>query len=136
MAKTEKREKILIVDDQEPMRLLLAQLLEKDLGAEVTLAGTCEAALRLIAESTYDLVLLDVLMPGVGGIEVLRRIRTDSANRATPVILVSILARPDAGSQQITLERAKSLGANGLLAKPVERKGLVAAAKAYLRAAD
>jgi len=84
MGKFENTCRVLLVDDQEPMRLLLAQFIRQDLGAEITLAGTCEAALRLAGRNTYDVILLDLLMPGMGGFELLSRIRSDSPNKSTP----------------------------------------------------
>jgi len=130
--KPEGRRKILIVDDQEPMRLLLAQFVEQELGAEVTLAGTCEAALRFVGENTYDVILLDLMMPGIGGVELLRRVRAVSANKATPVVIVSVLV--DAPVEGMSLGSAKALGANAVVSKPVDRRTLVAAVKAQLRA--
>ena len=134
MGKPEGRRKVLVVDDQEPMRLLLAQYVEQDLGAEVTLAGTCEGALHLVAARTYDAILLDLMMPGIGGVELLRRIRTDSANKSTPVIIVSILVDAPVEDERMSLGRAKAIGANAVVSKPVDRKALVAAVKAQLRA--
>jgi CheY-like chemotaxis protein len=91
------RRRILIVDDEEPMRLLLAKIVRQDLDAEVTLAGTAEAALRFAREIAYDAILLDLLMPGIGGAELLKQIRDDSASRSAPVVIISILANsPDA----------------------------------------
>jgi len=133
MEKTRRR-RVLIVDDQEPMRILLAQYIQQDLDAEVTLAGTCEAALRLVKESVFDVILLDLMMPGIGGIEVLKRTRTDSANQATPIVIVSILANAPEGGERMTEQRAKTLGANALLSKPVNRSALIAAVKAQLGA--
>lgn len=107
------------------MRLVLAKIVQQDLDVEVALAGTCETALRLARENRYDAILLDLLMPGIGGGELLRRIRADSANRSTPVIIVSVLANsPD----------TKALGASAILSKPVDRGELIAALKAQLRA--
>jgi CheY-like chemotaxis protein len=134
MGKPEGRRKVLVVDDEEPMRLLLAQYVEHDLGAEVTLAGTCEGALRLVGSNTYDAILLDLMMPGIGGVELLRRIRTDSANRATPVVIVSILVDAPVEDERMSLGRAKAIGANAVVSKPVNRKALVVAVKAQLRA--
>lgn len=133
MAKPEGRRKVLIVDDEEPMRLLLAQFVEQDLGAEVTLAGTCEGALRLAGENTYDVILLDLMMPGIGGVELLKRIKTDSANKSTPVVIVSILAYAPVESERMSLERGKALGACAVVSKPVNRRVLIAAVKAQLR---
>jgi CheY-like chemotaxis protein len=118
------RRRILIVDDEEPMRLLLAKIVRQDLDAEVTLAGTAEAALRFAREIAYDAILLDLLMPGIGGAELLKQIRDDSASRSAPVVIISILANsPD----------AKALGASAILSKPVDRTALVKVLKTQLR---
>jgi two-component system phosphate regulon response regulator PhoB len=116
------------------MRLLLAQFIQQDLDAEVTLAGTCEAALRLVRESAFDVILLDLMMPGIGGIELLRHIRTDSANQATPVVIVSILVDAPDMAERMSALRAKTLGANAVVSKPVSRSELIAAVKAQLGA--
>ena len=120
------RHRVLIVDDEESMRLLLARVLVNGLKAEVTLAGTCEQALRLAENYAYDAILLDLLMPGVGGFEVLKEIRRASPNIATPVIIVSVL------SDQATRDRCMRLGANAYVVKPIERNVLVATVKAQI----
>jgi CheY-like chemotaxis protein len=126
------RRRVLIVDDEEPMRLLLAKIVQQDLDAEVTLAGTCEAALRFARESAYDAILLDLMMPGIGGVGLLERIRTDSENRSTPVVVVSVLVNaPDEGGRN-SVQRAKALGAASVLSKPVDRSSLVAVLKAQI----
>ena len=129
-----RRCRILIVDDQEPMRLLLAQFIGQDLRADITLAGTGEAALRFARDNTYDAILLDLMMPGVGGVEVLRRIRADSANRFTPVIVVSILAGAAEGGEHMSIVHARALGANAVVPKPVHRAYLLTTVKAQLGA--
>ena len=83
--------RILIADDEESIRLLLRRILESNPALEMTLADGGAAALKLAAERSYDLILLDLLMPEVGGIEVLTRLRSGSANKKTPVIIVSVL---------------------------------------------
>jgi len=122
------RHRLLIVDDEESTRLLLARLLTKDMKVEAQLAGTCEQALRFANNYAYDAILLDLQMPGIGGFEVLRKIRAGSANMATPVMIVSVL------SDQETNDRCIALGANGYLVKPVERRALTYAVKALLAA--
>jgi DNA-binding response OmpR family regulator len=122
------RHRMLIVDDEESMRLFLARTLTTGLKAEVTLAGTCEQALRLAGNYAYDAILLDLLMPGVGGFEVLAEIRRASPNAATPVIVVSVL------SDQATKDRCTKAGANAYVVKPVERNSLVATVKAQIAA--
>ena len=120
------RHRVLIVDDEESMRLLLARILSTVLKVEVTLAGTCEQALRLAGNYAYDAILLDLLMPGIGGYEVLKEIRRASPNVATPVIIVSVLA------EQATKDRCAAAGATAYLVKPVERNALVAMVKAQI----
>jgi DNA-binding response OmpR family regulator len=120
------RHRVLIVDDEESMRLFLARILVSGLEAEVTLAGTCEQALHLAGNYAYDAILLDLLMPGIGGYEVLKRLRRASPNVATPLVIVSVLA--DAATQS----RCMKTGATGYLVKPVERNALVSTIKAQL----
>ncbi len=134
MGKTRTRRSVLIVDDQEPMRLLLAEIVTQELAADISLAGTCEAALRLASQKTYDLILLDLMIPGIGGFEVLKRIRTDSANKSTPLVVVSVLRTSIIGDEPLPAERAKAFGANAVVSKPFSRSGLVAAVRAQLRA--
>jgi DNA-binding response OmpR family regulator len=120
------RHRVLIVDDEESMRLFLARTITAGLKAEVTLAGTCEQAKRLASNYAYDAILLDLLMPGVGGFEVLDEIRRASPNAATPVIIVSVLA------DQATKDRCMKAGANAYVVKPVERQSLVAVVRAQI----
>ncbi len=122
------RHRVLIVDDEESMRLFLARILATGLKAEVTLAGTCEQALRYAENYAYDAILLDLRMPGVGGFEVLREIRRASPNMATPVVIVSVL------SDQVSKDRCMAAGANAYVVKPIERNSLVASVKQQIAA--
>jgi len=110
---------MLVIDDEESTRLLLARMLSQDLNAEVQLAGTCEQALRYASTYVYDAILLDLLMPGIGGFGVLHDIRRNSPNAATPVILVTQVAEKD------TLDRCLAAGANAYHLKPIERGELL-----------
>lgn len=116
MATATKRRNVLIVDDHEPTRLLIGRIVTQELGARVALAGTCEEALRLAEHTQYDVILLDLLMPGIGGYEVLRLMRERGANRATPILVVSVM------SSHESRERCRLLGATSFLAKPVDRE--------------
>jgi DNA-binding response OmpR family regulator len=118
--------RVLIVDDEESMLLLLGRTVESVPQVEITLAGGCEEGLRLAGSQGYDLILLDLLMPGIGGIEVLQRIRTASPNAATPVIIISVM------SDEATKIVCKSLGANAYIVKPIERDAVVAAVQSQL----
>jgi DNA-binding response OmpR family regulator len=122
------RHRVLIVDDEESTRLLLAKVLSRDLRCEVVLAGTCEQALRLAGNYVYDAILLDLMMPGIGGVEVLKQVRASSPNMATPVIIVSML------SDQTTMDLCMNVGANAYLVKPVERHSLLNTVKAQIAA--
>lgn len=110
------RRNVLIVDDHEPTRLLVGRIVVQELGARVTPAGTCDEALLLAEEQVYDVILLDLLMPGIGGYEVLRRIRAHGPNRKTPVLVLSVMATHE------SMEQCRQLGASAFLAKPVDRE--------------
>ena len=118
--------RVLIVDDEESMRLFLARILTTVLKVEVMLAGTSEQALRLAGTYAFDAILLDLLMPGIGGFEVLKELRRASPNAATPVIIASALA------DKATRDRCLRAGATAYLVKPVERNSLIATVKAQI----
>ena len=122
------RYRMLVIDDEESTRLLLARMLSQELGAEVQLAGTCEQALRYASTCVYDAILLDLLMPGIGGFGVLHELRRNSPNAATPVILVTQVAEKD------TLDRCLAAGANAYHLKPIERGELLAIVRDQLAA--
>ena len=120
------RRKVLIVDDEESMRLILGRTVEAVPNVEITLAGTCEEALQLAGSRAFDIILLDLLMPGIGGIAVLKAVRTGSRNKATPVIIVSVMADED------TKNVCRSMGISDYVVKPIVREALVAAVKAQI----
>lgn len=102
---------VLLADDDEANRDLLRRRLEK-LGYRITVCGDGRAALDLAAAIRPDLVLLDMLMPGLDGHEVLVRLKADPTLRETPVIMISALDQVDGIVQCI------ELGAEDYLAKP------------------
>jgi len=120
------RHRVLIVDDEESTRLLIAHMLTEDLEVEAQLAGTCEQALKLGGNYAYDAILLDLLMPGVGGLGVLAAIRAASPNASTPVIVVSVVTDDE------TVKRCMQAGASAYHVKPVRRAELVSIVKAQL----
>ncbi len=120
------RHRVLIVDDEESTRVLLARLLSKELNVEAQLAGTCEQALKFAGNYAYDAILLDLLMPGIGGMGVLAAIRAQSPNARTPVIIVSVV------TDQETVDRAIAEGANAYHVKPIRRNELVATVRSQL----
>src|SRR3954465_1287602 len=120
------RHRVLIVDDEESTRLLLARLISQELNVDAQLAGTCEQALRLAGNYAYDAILPDLMMPGLGRPARLKGGRAASPNAATPIIVVSIVG--DAA----TIDQCTSAGANAYHVKPVRRAQLVATVKAQI----
>jgi diguanylate cyclase (GGDEF)-like protein len=107
------RYRLLIVDDVSDNRTLLARRFQRR-GFEVIEADSGFAAIELIDKEPFDLVLLDVMMPGIDGIETLKRIRSQKSASALPVIMVTAKA----GSNDIV--DALELGANDYVTKPVD----------------
>jgi diguanylate cyclase (GGDEF)-like protein len=105
--------KILIVDDIADNRAILTRRLIRR-GFEIVEAECGREALELLRENTFDVVLLDVMMPGMGGAEVLSRIRERYSAAILPVIMVT------AKSQSEDVVNALKLGANDYVTKPVD----------------
>ncbi|WP_105614873.1 response regulator transcription factor [Vallitalea okinawensis] len=106
-----KQKNILVVDDEAHIRELLRYNLENS-GYVVEEAESGEDALQKIGEQTFDLVLLDVMLPGIDGLEVLRKIRQENDQRNLPVILLT------AKGEEIDKVVGLELGADDYIAKP------------------
>jgi CheY-like chemotaxis protein len=117
---------LLVVDDSEMNRLLVSRMLAQR-GYTVASAAGGEEALALLQERAYDLVLLDVMMPGINGLEVLRRIKSEPGLRATPVIMMSALDEMD------SVFRCIEMGAQDYLFKPLDQVLLRGRVEAGLR---
>jgi CheY-like chemotaxis protein len=105
--------RLLVVDDIAENRTLLSRLFGKS-GYEIAQADGGAAALNLIEQQSFDAVLLDIVMPGMDGIEVLKRIRKAHSQFNLPVIMVS----GRSASDDISL--ARDLGANDFITKPID----------------
>lgn len=110
--------RILIVDDDEGMTDLLRLHLRRD-GLEIDTASDATVAIRTILKAVPDLIVLDVDMPYMGGLEVLKALKGDESTRNKPVIMLT--ARND----DDTFTEAKKLGADAFLTKPVQKERLL-----------
>lgn len=106
------RNSVLIVDDDAAIRLLLQTTLEQMLGVRVDTAEDGLQALHKVGRQRPALILLDLMMPAVDGLEVLRRLRADPKTRDIPVIVLSAVSR--------AREEASHIGCNEMLAKPFD----------------
>lgn len=116
--------KLLIVEDDETIRIGLADYFEGE-GYGVTSASDGNAARAALADQSFDLVLLDVMLPGPGGLEILREFRT--RDEETPVLLLT--ARSDENDKILGLE----LGADDYITKPFSVREVAARVRAQLR---
>ena len=105
--------RVLVVDDDPGNRAVLERRLVRE-GHAVTQAEHGEAALALVAKEPFDLVLLDVLMPGIDGLDVLERLKGDAATRDIPVIMISAL------DDLSSVVRCIEFGAEDYLPKPFD----------------
>ncbi len=108
--------RIMVVDDEEAMRESLAAWLVKD-GFEVATAASGEQALNLLSEAPFDLLFVDIKMPGMDGLELLRRLRTEYPQAM--VVIITAYASID------TAVEAMKLGASDYLVKPFDPEQLM-----------
>ncbi|NMF88200.1 response regulator [Aromatoleum petrolei] len=105
---------LVVEDDPAAFGLIRSQL--EDEGLEAVQAETGEIAEKLLAQTKFDLIILDILLPGVDGWELLARLKGNPARAATPVVIISVVA---------DTRRGLSLGAADVLQKPVGREELL-----------
>lgn len=111
--------RILVVDDEPHIRRILTALLGME-GFQVKLARDGDQGLAVWEKGSFDLVILDLIMPGASGLEVLSKIRSDPERGSTPVIILT------AKGQDTDREAAMAGGADAFLTKPFSPKKLVA----------
>jgi len=117
---------ILVVEDDHDIAELIAHYLRKA-GWQVHVEAAGDDGLAYARRETVDLIVLDVMLPGLSGLEVCRALRANAATAAIPIIMVT--ARADEGDRIMGLE----LGADDYLGKPFSPNELVARIKALMR---
>ncbi len=116
------KKNLLIVDDSAFLQALLRDRLEVE-GFLVSQAFDGLQALNMVKDRRYDLVLLDVKMPGLNGFEVCRRIKADPATKDTPVMFLTVMA------QKADVEEGLASGAQAYFTKPYESEDLISEIK-------
>lgn len=118
--------RILYVDDEADIREVAEMSLDLDPDFEVRTCSSGADAIVVAPEWQPDLILLDVMMPGMDGPETLKALRTDDRTASCPVVFIT------ARTQSYEVERFLSLGAAGLIAKPFDPMSLAGDVKRYL----
>ena len=120
------KETILVVDDEEDILELVRYNLNKD-GYKITCALTGEDALKKARAETFDLIILDLMLPGIDGLEVTRKLKDNPKTRSVPVVMLT--AKGDESDVVAGLE----LGADDYITKPFSPRILTARVRAVLR---
>jgi CheY-like chemotaxis protein len=110
--------RILVVDDDEMVRIALNELLRPE-GFEVHTVSSGTEALKRIDENSYDLLILDIIMPEMDGFELCKRIREKEGLRETPIVFLT------AKSREEDRGRGREVGANLFLTKPISPEKLL-----------
>ena len=120
---------VLVVDDDELSRLEIARIVEQQ-GHDVSEASNGTQALEMLRAGKSNLVLLDLLMPGIDGFEVLRQMKADSTLSSIPVIVITAAGDPGSAAKSI------ELGAVDHFTKPVDHELLANRVGAILGGAE
>lgn len=119
---------ILVVDDCRINSLLLKHVLSK-LGVEVHTAGTGEEGLDMVLRCEYLLIFLDIMLPGIDGFEVCRRIRTNSLSEQPRIIFLTAMG------EAFPHSKVPEVGADGVFFKPIVPSKIVEVAREAMKAA-
>lgn len=121
--------KLLCADDEPDLRTILELALSIDPAFEVEIVASGTELLERASRGRYDAFLLDGMMPGLDGYETCRRLKSDPATAATPVVFLT------AKSQKDEMSRAMALGATACLVKPFDPLTLATELRAALEQA-
>ncbi len=125
--------RILVVEDSASTRAFVRATLESEagvVGVEVSEAASGFDALRLLPRGPYDLVITDINMPDINGLELVQFMRKSEQHKQTPILLISTQ------SSERDRQRGLRLGANGYLGKPFGAKDLLGEVLRHLTRAD
>ncbi|MDD3473675.1 MAG: response regulator transcription factor [Syntrophaceae bacterium] len=120
------KEKILVVDDEEDILELVRYNLVKD-GYRVTCVSSGEQAIQKLREETPNVILLDLMLPGIDGLDVCKKLRTNPATAGIPIIMIT------AKGEDADIVTGLELGADDYLTKPFSPRVLLARIRAILR---
>ena len=120
------KEKVLVVDDEEDILELVRYNLNMD-GYKITCALNGEDALKKARSEIYDLIILDLMLPGIDGLEVTRKLKDDQKTRSVPVVMLT------AKGEESDVVSGLELGADDYITKPFSPRILTARVRAVLR---
>ena len=120
------RRKIVVIEDEPDIQELIDYNLNRE-GFQVVVASTGDEGVRTAVREAPDLILLDLLLPGLDGLEVCRKLKTDPVTQAIPIIMVS------AKGEESDIVLGLGVGADDYITKPFRPKELIARVKAVLR---
>ena len=122
------KETILVVDDEEDIRELVRHHLNRE-GYEVKSADSGEKALKAVRSGPVDLIVLDLMLPGIDGLEVTRKLKNDPQTRHIPILMLT------AKGEESDVVTGLELGADDYITKPFSPRILIARTRAIVRRA-
>ena len=120
------KERILVVDDEEDILELVRFHLTRE-GYQLTLAATGEKALKKAKHETFDLIVLDLMLPGLDGLEVAKALKADARTKGVPIVMLT------AKGEDADVVSGLEIGADDYITKPFSPRVLTARVKAVLR---
>ncbi len=120
------KESILIIEDDEDIQVLMQHNLQKE-GFKITVAGSGEDGLNKIRKESFDCIILDLMLPGMDGLEVCRMMKMNAKTQGVPVIMVT------AKGEEADVVTGLEMGADDYIVKPFSPKVLVARVRSTLR---
>jgi len=120
------KERVLVVDDEEDILELVRFHLTRE-GYQLTLAATGEDALKKAKHETFDLIVLDLMLPGLDGLEVAKALKADARTKSVPIVMLT------AKGEDADVVSGLEIGADDYITKPFSPRVLTARVKAVLR---